>query len=212
MEADAIIRGLSDGQKSLDDFCARFFGPANGTAPVVPFTREEMLKALNDTVEYDWERFFYLRINQSHDELPSEFPARLGYRLQYGNQPDNALIESEELYNYTAEEHSLGGSFGSDGAIRSTLTPGMPLEKAGLAPGMKVVAVNKRAFTKERLRDAIADSVSTRQIELLVLDGDTYRTFTVEYDGGPRYLELVRDEDRPDVLGHIIKPRAAAAD
>jgi predicted metalloprotease with PDZ domain len=208
MEADAIIRGLSDGQKSLDDFCAAFFGPAHGADPVVPFTREEMLKALNATAEYDWERFFYLRINQSHEELPSEFPARLGYRLQYANQPDNALTESEELYNFTAEEHSLGASFGSDGAIRSTLTPGMPLEKAGLAPGMKVVAVNSRAFTKERLRDAIADSVSTRQIELLVLDGDTYRTYTVEYDGGPRYLQLVRDEDRPDILGQIITPKA----
>src|SRR5436305_10654652 len=33
LEVDTTIRKLSSGRKSLDDFCARFFGPAGNTGP-----------------------------------------------------------------------------------------------------------------------------------------------------------------------------------
>jgi hypothetical protein len=43
----------------------------------------------------------------------------------------------------------------------------------------------------------------------LLLDGEQFRTGTVEYADGLRYLELVRNQERPDVLGDILKPVAS---
>lgn len=207
MEADAIIRLESDGQRSLDDFCKAFFGPQHGATPVIPYQREEMLAALHQVQEFDWEKFFDERVNKTHADLPAEFAQRLGYRLQSTPTQPAAQREDEEENNYILELHSIGAVFGNDGVVRSNLVPGMSAEKAGLAPKMKVVAVNSKAFTKERLRDAIAESTASRKIELLVLDGDTYTTKTLDYADGLKYLELARDGDRPDVLNAIIKQR-----
>jgi predicted metalloprotease with PDZ domain len=82
----------------------------------------------------------------------------------------------------------------------------MPGDKAGLASAMQIVAVNGRKFSGQRLRDAIEDSVSKRAVELLVFDGDLYKTVKVDYGEGPKYLDLVRRQDRADVLGAIVKP------
>jgi len=40
------------------------------------------------------------------------------------------------------------------------------------------------------------------------LEGDRFQTIDIPYDGGPRYLELVRDDSRPDVLHDIVAPPA----
>lgn len=206
MEADAIIRLETDGKKSLDDFCTAFFGPGNGPGPVIPFSREDLMKTLHGVVDYDWEGFFDSRVNQTHEYLPAEFAARLGYRMQSASQPSAAQKEEEESGGIN-EMYSIGASFSGDGTIRSNIVPGLAAEKAGLAANMKVVAVNSRTFSKDRLRDAIADSTAKRAIEFLVLDGDTYRTYTLDYADGPKYLELARDTDRPDVLEQILKAK-----
>jgi hypothetical protein len=54
----------------------------------------------------------------------------------------------------------------------------------------------------------LADSVALRKIELLLLEGDRFRTIVLDYADGPRYLKLVCDEARPDVLADILKPIA----
>jgi predicted metalloprotease with PDZ domain len=89
--------------------------------------------------------------------------------------------------------------------------PGMVGDRAGLAPGMKVIGVNNKTFNRTRLLDALADSVAARKIELLLIEGDRFRTVVLDYADGPRYLELVRDESKPDRLAEILKPRASAA-
>jgi hypothetical protein len=74
---------------------------------------------------------------------------------------------------------------------------------------MRVLGVNSKKFSRERLDDALADSVTRRKIEFLLLEGEQFRTLTVEYADGLRYLELVRNQERPDVLGQILKPVAS---
>ena len=74
---------------------------------------------------------------------------------------------------------------------------------------MRVLGVNSKKFSRERLDDALADSVARRKIEFLLLDGEQFRTVTVAYADGLRYLELVRNHERPDVLGEILKPMAS---
>ena len=111
---------------------------------------------------------------------------------------------------FVSARDSLGLTFGGDGKIRNVV-PGMAGDKAGLAAGLQVIGVNGRKFGRQRLRDALADSVTLRQVELLLQDGDRFRTVTLDYADGPKYLELVRDPDKPDVLADILKPRAGAA-
>ena len=72
------------------------------------------------------------------------------------------------------------------------VVPGTAADKAGLAPGMKVIGVNGKKFSPNRLRDAIADSVTRRKVELLVEDGEDFRTVVVPYADGLRYLDLER--------------------
>ncbi len=40
------------------------------------------------------------------------------------------------------------------------------------------------------------------------MNGDYFKTFTVNYHDGEKYVHLVRDESKPDVLSEIIKPLA----
>jgi predicted metalloprotease with PDZ domain len=86
--------------------------------------------------------------------------------------------------------------------------PGLPADKAGLAPGLKVIGVNGKKYSLNRLRDAVADSVTNKKVEFLLEDGDEFRTVVVPYAEGLRYLELARVDGKPDVLGDILKPRA----
>ena len=82
-------------------------------------------------------------------------------------------------------------------------------DRAGLAPGITVIGINSKKFSQQRLLDALADSVALRKIELLLLEGEDFRTVTLDYADGPRYLVMVRDESKPDLLAEILKPRTS---
>ena len=84
-----------------------------------------------------------------------------------------------------------------------------PAQKAGIAPGDKMIAVNNRQFTPTVLREAVqSDGDQCEPIELLVKSGEYYSTIASEYQGGEKYPHLVRDESKPDMLAEIM--RAAA--
>ena len=71
---------------------------------------------------------------------------------------------------------------------------------------MTVIGINSKKFSRQRLLDALADSVALRKIELLLLEGEVFRTVVLDYADGPRYLVIVRDESKPDLLSEILKP------
>jgi predicted metalloprotease with PDZ domain len=108
-----------------------------------------------------------------------------------------------------AAQDSIGLTLSGDGRI-TEVVPGMSGDRAGLAPGMKVIGVNEKTFSHQRLLDALVDSVKLHRIELLLIEGDRLRTVAVEYSRGLRYFVLERDESRPDMLAQILKPRTAA--
>ena len=204
LEADAIIRQQSDGHHSLDDFCKKSMGPQRHEK-IVPYDRAEVIQTLKELADYDWESFLHERVDVPQTALPLTVVERCGYRLQYATKPSEVLKEEEQNAKFVAAARdSLGLAFGEDGTARDVV-PGMAADKAGLAPGMKVAGVNGRKFSRERMQDAIADSVTKRQVEFLVLQGDTFQTFVVPYADGPKYLELIRDPSKPDILMKILK-------
>lgn len=205
LEADAIIRQQTDGRRSLDDFCKRFMGPQR-REKIVPFDRAEVVQTLSETAGFNWEQFLHDRVDAAQEQLPLTVMERCGYRLQYATKPSEVLERLEQDRRLVSVVDSIGLAFSEEGVVR-TVVPGMAGDKAGLAAGMIVQGVNGRKFSRERLRDAIADSVTRRQIELLVLEGDGFRTITLPYADGPKYLELVRNPGQPDLLAQILKPQ-----
>jgi predicted metalloprotease with PDZ domain len=102
--------------------------------------------------------------------------------------------------------YSLGLRIGGDGTVQDSLVGG-PAYLAGITPGMRVVAINDRAYTQELLRDALkASSKNDQPIRFLVLNDDYYKSCPVNYHGGERYPHLVRVEGNPDLLDDIAKP------
>lgn len=203
-ECDTIIREKSSGAKTLDDFCKRFFAPVAGKKTVAGYDFADVVRDLNATAEYDWDNFLKRRVATPQEALPLDVVGRLGYRLKYADRPLGGGLPWVDTPTPLAD--TLGMTI-RDGIVTS-VDPNFPADKAGFTVGMKVLGVNNRKLTVNRLRDAIADSVTRRQVEFLLEDGEEFRTITVPYADGPRYLQLERHPDKPDVLGEILKPQA----
>jgi predicted metalloprotease with PDZ domain len=214
LEADAMIRDLSQGKHSLDDFCKKFLGEIRSEvhpdAHVAPYDLPEIVRDLKQLADYDWDAFFARHVTATQQDLPLDVVGSCGYRLGYTAKSPAYLdyLQERSGGDLLSARDSLGLTFHSDGRI-ADVAPGMPGDKAGLAPAMRVLGVNGKKFSRERLDDALADSVARRKIEFLLLDGEQFRTVTVEYADGLRYLELVRNPERPDILGEILKSAAS---
>ena len=83
-----------------------------------------------------------------------------------------------------------------------------PAFAAGIAPQTLLVAVQGQAYEPELLAAAITANTEGRApIELLLRDGDQFRTVRLDYRGGLRYPRLVRREGTPDRLSEIFAPK-----
>jgi predicted metalloprotease with PDZ domain len=206
LEADTILRKATGGKRSLDDFCRRFFGGQSGQPSVKPYTFDELVATLNEVSPHDWRGFFTERLQSLAAEPPTGGLAASGWKLVYNETPNPIVGAREARGKSYAWTYSLGLEVREDGTISETV-PGLPAAKAGLAPGMKLVAVNGRAWTKELVDAAIAGAKGGKQpIELLAENTGFYKTYPVAYSGGLRYPHLER-AGGPDVLSEIAKAR-----
>jgi predicted metalloprotease with PDZ domain len=208
MEADAIIRDRTHGKKSLDDFCRKFLGGNPTTAKVVPYELAEIVKDLREIADFEWESFLLKRVAQPLDELPVEVVNRCGYKVEYSTQvPAEQVSRQNRDPEAVSAIDSIGLSFGGDGTITEIFAGGVG-DRAGFSHGMKILGVNNKRFSRQRLLDALAQSVERHKIEFVLVDGEDLRTVVLDYSGGARYLVLVRDQAKPDLLAEILKPAA----
>jgi predicted metalloprotease with PDZ domain len=206
LEADTIIREQTKGARSLDDFCRRFHG-APSTAPMVkPYTFDDVVNTMNEVAPYDWRTFFTQRLTSTDPRGPLSGLKNSGWRLVFSeveNEAQKAFGESSKSFNLS---YSLGIILNEDGSI-GDVVPGLLAYAAGLGPGMKVVGVNRHAFSIEAVREAIREAKRSRTaIELLVQNGGSLKVHSIDYHEGERYPHLERDPSRPDLLAQIIKP------
>ena len=90
----------------------------------------------------------------------------------------------------------------------SSVRWGSPAFDAGLTSGWEVVAVNGRAASPTVIAEAItASKDNTTPIEMMLKNGDRFRTVRFDYHDGLRYPHLERIEGTPDRLGDILAPR-----
>ncbi len=207
LEADALIRKLSKGTRSLDDFCKKFHGGAGGKAEVASYTREDVVKTLGEVAPYDWKGFFESRIDGLRPKGPFDGIEAAGWRVVWNDKPNAILKLWEKERKELQHSFSIGLLLKEDGTILDAIEKS-PAALAGVGPGMKLLAVNGRKWNPHVLADAIAASRTT-PVELLVENAEFYKTCKLTYAGGLRYPHLERDAARPDLLGEIIRAVAS---
>jgi predicted metalloprotease with PDZ domain len=204
---DVLIRQRTKSAKSIDDFCHIFHG-APSTGPMVkPYTFEDVVSALNQVAPYDWRGFWTERLTNHGPGAPLAGIEGSGWKIVYDETPSEMLSNMAGAYHFVPSAFVIGLVLNDDGAISDT-TEGALAAKAGIGPGMKVVAVNGRRFSPEIMRDAIkAAKTNPAPIELLVENTDYYMTYKIDYHGGEQYPHLVRDDAKPDLLSDILKAK-----
>ena len=214
LDADTLIRQKTNGKKSLDDFCRAFHGEGSGGAAlggsqptVVPYTADDIFNTLNTIAPHDWKAFFTARLTSLDPQPPLNGIKQAGWKLVYNDKPNKLLAASEKANKRIDLRFSLGLILNSDEAEVVDVVPGSPADKAGLGPGMKIIAVNERKFDDDLLKDAVANTPKSKSVELLVENGTYFSTKKLDYDGGMRSPHLERVEGTPDILAKIIEPR-----
>jgi predicted metalloprotease with PDZ domain len=161
-----------------------------------------VIKSLEEIAPYDWRGFFTKRLTSTEVHAPLAGLEAAGWRLVYTDViPDTLKARGGFDMSY-----SLGCWLSKEGNIVEVM-PQSPVAKAGLVGGMRVLAVNGRRFSEESLRNALKNSAKEKgKIDLLIENGDEFKTYSVDYHDGEKYPNLERDNNRPDVLSQIIKP------
>lgn len=208
LDADVTIRTLSKGAKSLDDFCKLWAGGVSTEPALKAYEFDDVVKTLNAVQPYDWAKFLNERLQSTAPHAPLGGITAGGYKLVYTAERPELWKIREDVRKTVDLSYSLGLMVKATGEVIDVRLES-PAARAGVAPAVKVIAVNGREFSPSVLRNAVADAAgNTKPITLLVKDGEYYKTFSPDYHGGELYPHLVRDETKPDLISEIIRPHA----
>ena len=209
MEFDSRIRNATNNEKSLDDFCRNFFSAGDPLAHAVPFGLDEIVARLNNLVELPWDSLINAKVYQVQEEYEPEVARFAGYRLEFTDKTPKYIKSYEKRYKTTSQYASLGLAVSSSNKINDII-PESPADVAGLYPGMEIVGVNGKKYSKERLKDAVKQTKETGSILFLTLAGDEFREIEIVYDKGLQYYILTPLEGFPDRISDIMKPVVTA--
>jgi predicted metalloprotease with PDZ domain len=211
LDADTLIRKMTGNKKSLGDFVKIFLAQGGNTGPlIVPYTFDELAADLNEVVPYDWATFLRDRVYKINPRADLAGIEQGGYKLVYQDKPTAALRTIEHLSEMRVRSpgywFSVGLRVGGDGSIQDVRWGG-PADKAQLAPGEKIIAVDGRVFSADAMREAIdAAKGNTEPIQLIVQADSYVWTAAIDYHDGERFPALVRAEGTPDYLDDITTP------
>ncbi|HET9838803.1 MAG TPA: M61 family peptidase [Candidatus Angelobacter sp.] len=209
LEVDSLIRQKTNGQKSMNDFCRAFYGGQSGPPQVVPYKFEDVVGALNQVVANDWARLLRERLDAKSPHAPMGGITNGGWRLVYTDQKNTTMEAREKSSNNIDLSFSLGFIATKEGELRDVI-PGSPAYAAGLGPGMTIIAVNGRKWSKDVIRAALRLGMHNQlPISLLAENGEYYKTYDVNYHEGEHYPHLVRVEGQANILDEIIKAQGS---
>lgn len=211
LDTDTLIRKMTDNKKSLDDFEKIFLGKGGNTGPmIVPYTFDELVEDLNAVVPYDWATFLHDRIDKINPRADVAGIDQGGYKLVYTDKPN----ASERMMAAAGPSrrggvncwYSIGLRLAPDGSIFDVRWNG-PADKAQLAPGYKILAVDGRMFSPDALREAIRSAKGNSDPIRLIVQADTFvYTRQIDYHDGERFPALERVDGSADYLDDIAKP------
>ncbi len=211
LDADTTIRKLTDNKKSLNDFVKIFLGKGGNTGPVVVgYEFPELVKDLNQVVAYEWAKFLHDRITEINPRADLDGIEHGGYKLVYQDHPskgERTLSAGNSRRGGGLNVwYSLGLRLNPEGTI-TDIRWDSPADKAKLAPGEKITAVNGEVFSADALRAAVGRSkTENAPMHLMVQQESAISSVDIDYHDGERYPALVRVDGTPDYLDDITKP------
>jgi predicted metalloprotease with PDZ domain len=207
LDVDTAIRELTHGQKSIEDFCHLFHGGESSGPMLKPYTLDDVVMALNQVAPHDWKAFLALRIDQVAPRAPLDGINRGGWRLVY-TDTKNEFIKTNDNERVEAG-YSIGLRVRARDGLVNDVVLDSPAGKAGLGPGMQILAVNGLRYSAEVLRNAIKDSkTASGPFTIEFQNDDVVKTVSLDYHGGTREPHLERDTSKPDVMAQILASHA----
>ncbi|MCU1249301.1 MAG: domain family protein [Edaphobacter sp.] len=211
LDADTLIRKLTDNKKSLTDFLHIFLGKGGNTGPlIVTYNRDELIADLNQVAKYDWATFMHDHIDAITPHADLAGIEQGGYKLVYTDKPTKSsrtiAAAGGRRGGGIDAWYSIGLRVNREGEISDVRWNG-PADKAKLFPGQKIIAVNGNVFSSEALHNAIKEAKGKTEPVHLIVQGDTFvTTADLDYHLGERFPSLVRVDGTPDYLDDITKP------
>jgi predicted metalloprotease with PDZ domain len=214
LAVDMKIRTLSHDRRSIDDFAQRFFGVDNGSFVTHTYDFDDLVGALNAVQPYDWASFLHNWLDGVGQQVPllSGIDAS-GWRLVYTDQPSRYQKALEDVGEGELSGKGINAMFSvglfldSQGKVEDVLWNG-PAFKAGLAPGMQLVAIDGHPSSTGVLRSEIAEAQKSKKPLKIMARGDgVTASYTVDYHGGLQYPHLVRVPGTTDYLQQILAAR-----
>ncbi|VVS96709.1 M61 glycyl aminopeptidase [Sphingomonas sp. EC-HK361] len=207
MDVDSMLRQMSGGRKSIDDFAKAFFGVRDGDWGELTYTLDDVASTLNGIQPYDWKAYLVKRLTEHAAGAPIDGFARNGYKLVYTDQPTNVFKQGEKTRKIADFTYSGGFVVGKDAEI-SSVTWDSPAFKAGLDVGTTIVSIGDTAYSDDRMKAAInAAKTSKEPIRLTVKNGDRYRQVAIDYHNGLRYPHLQKVGTGETGLDRLLAPR-----
>ena len=207
IDVDRIIRQRSGGKRSIDDFARAFYGMRDGDWGEITYTLDDVVATLNQVQPYDWRGYLQRRVYDVAASPPLEGINQGGYQLVFTAEPTKWIKSAEKSGKNNDLTYSGGFVVGNDGKVSSVLWDS-PAFNAGLTVGSEIVAVNGRTFDPDALKAAIKAAAGTGSApDLLVHDGDVYRTVKLDWHGGLRYPRLQKIGTGRGTLDALLAPR-----
>jgi predicted metalloprotease with PDZ domain len=207
IDVDRIIRSASGGKRSIDDFARAFFGMRDRDYGELTYTFDDVVATLNKVQPYDWQSYLRAKVYSVAPQAPLEGIEKGGYQLIFTDEPTKWIKSGEKSGKNNDLTYSGGFVVGGDGKVSSVLWDSAAFN-AGITVGSEIVAVNGRKFDADALKQAIkAATGSGPAPELLVHDGDVYRTAKLDWHGGLRYPRLQKVGKGPGTLDALLTPR-----
>jgi predicted metalloprotease with PDZ domain len=210
LDVDTLIREKTHGEKSLDTFLHLYSAPAL-TGPIVKtYTRADIERLLNEVVPNDWHAFIQKRVYEVAPTPPDAELARSGWKLVWTSKPNRFMETDDALRHMNNQWYTYGIRINKDDTV-TDVREGSPAWNAGMAPGMKIAAVDGQAYGDDALKYVLTQAEhSSGPTAFLVQQDGWFRTVSVDYHGGPKYPHLVRISGTPDMLAKIMAPRAGS--
>ena len=206
LEADAKLRQLSGGRRSMNDFARLFFGANDGDLGISTYRFEDVVATLNRIAPFDWADWLSERVNNIRPRAPLAWIAAGGYRLVYRDMPTPYFTSRERDRKILDLTFTIGITVAEGGAI-SGIAWDSPLFEQGVTSGSTILAVNGRQYSADGLRQAIRAARTDRDpIRLMIKKGEQYREVALDYHDGLRYPVLERTGTGPSSLDALLAP------
>ena len=207
IDVDRIIRQQSGGKRSIDDFAKAFYGMRDRDYGELTYTFGDVVATLNKVQPYDWRGYLQRRVYDVAASPPLEGISQGGYKLVYASEPTKWIKSSEKAGKNSDLTYSGGLVVGNDGKVSSVLWDSAAFN-VGITIGTQITAVNGRDFDPDALKDAIKAAAGNGPApELLIHDGDVYRTVKLDWHGGLRYPRMEKVGTAPGTLDALLAPR-----